>query len=190
MKTTETTPTSYCLRRTPFGLSAILWSFHREQPKIWRVLLPKRSVSAKQLVRTSFPDLMPSSCAAVDHVADQIAAFLTGEDIRFSLDIARLDLCTKFQQQVLLAEYGIPRGSVSTYHRIANHIGKANGARAVGRALATNPFPIIIPCHRAILSDGTLGGYQGGLEMKRALLKMEGVLFDPSGRVTIRELFY
>ena len=190
MKMPETTQSFYCLRRTPFGSVAVLWSVHRGQPRIWRALLCKPRVSAKQLVQTSFPDLVPSSCTEVDFVADQIAAFLTGEDIRFSLDIARLDLCSKFQQKVLLAEYGIPRGSVSTYHRIANHLGNANGARAVGRALATNPFPIIIPCHRAILSDGTLGGYQGGLEMKRALLKMEGVLFDSLGRVTIKELFY
>jgi len=133
---------------------------------------------------------MPSSCADVDLVADQIAAFLTGKGIRFSLKIVRLDLCSRFQQKVLVAEHGIPRGSVSTYQRIAKHLGNANGARAVGTALATNPFPIIIPCHRAIRSDGTPGGYQGGLQMKRALLKMEGILFDSSGRVVIEELYY
>ena len=190
MKKTEDTPSSYCLRWTPFGSVAVLWSLHRGQPKIQRALLSNPNISAKQIVQTSFPDLIPSSCAEVDFVADQIAAFLTGEDIHFSLDIVRLDLCSGFQRKVLLAEHGIPRGSVSTYHRIANHLGNANGARAVGRALATNPFPIIIPCHRAIRSDGTLGGYQGGIEMKRALLKMEGFLFDPSGRVIIKELFY
>ena len=190
MKKTENAQSSYCLRRTPFGSVAVLWQVHRGQPKIWRALLSKPNISARQLVQTSFPDLMPASCAEIDFVADQIAAFLSGEDIRFSLDTVRLDLCSRFQQKVLLAEYGIPRGSVSTYHRIANYLGNANGARAVGRALATNPFPIIIPCHRAIRSDGTLGGYQGGIEMKRALLKMEGFFFDPSGHVTIKELFY
>ena len=190
MKMTETTQSYYYLRRTPFGSVAVLWSVHREQPKIWRTLLSKHRVSAKQLVQTYFPDLIPSSCTEVDLVADEIAAFLTGEDIQFSLGIARLDLCSKFQRRVLLAEYDIPWGSVSTYHRIANHLGNAKGGRAVGRALATNPFPIIIPCHRTIRSDGTLGGYQGGLEMKRALLKTEGILFDASGRVTVKELFY
>jgi methylated-DNA-[protein]-cysteine S-methyltransferase len=137
-----------------------------------------------------FPDSSASSSAEVDALADRIAAFLTGEDIRFSLEVARLDLCSPFQQQVLRAEHGIPRGKVSTYQRIAGHLGHPRAARAVGTALAHNPFPIIVPCHRAIRSNGTLGGFQGGMEMKRALLKMEEVLIDASGRVVSRKLYY
>jgi methylated-DNA-[protein]-cysteine S-methyltransferase len=153
-------------------------------------LLSRPGALAKHLVEASFPDSISYSCAEVDAVADQIMAFLTGDDVRFCLDTIRLDLCSSFQQKVLAAEYGIPRGSVSTYQRIARHLGNANGARAVGAALAKNPFPIIIPCHRALRSDGTLGGYQGGLKMKRALLEMEGVLFDNRGRVLTEEVFY
>ncbi len=89
-----------------------------------------------------------------------------------------------------MAEYGIPRGSVSTYGRMAAHLGIPGGARAVGNALATNPFPIVIPCHRAIRSDGTLGGYQGGLAMKRILLEQEGVVIDDRGRVRSTKLYY
>ena len=190
MEKIETTQSSHCLCGTPFGPVAVFWSVHRDQPKIRRVLLSKSGVPAKHLVKTLFPDSISSSCAEVDVVADQIVAFLTGDDVRFSLDIARLDLCSRFQQKVLRAEYGIPRGSVSTYQRIARYLGNANGARAVGAALANNPFPIIIPCHRAIRSDGALGGYQGGLEMKRALLEMEGVLFNDIGRVITEDMFY
>jgi len=72
---------------------------------------------------------------------------------------------------------------VSTYGRIANHLGIPGGARAVGQALARNPFPIIIPCHRAIGAGGDLGGFQGGAAMKRALLELEGVELSSSGRV-------
>jgi methylated-DNA-[protein]-cysteine S-methyltransferase len=108
----------------------------------------------------------------------------------FPLEMIRLDLCTQFQQKVLRAEHGIPRGRVSTYQRIARHIGNAKGARAVGTALAKNPFPIIIPCHRAVRSDGTLGGYQGGVDMKRALLEMEGVYADTNDRVPTTAFFY
>jgi methylated-DNA-[protein]-cysteine S-methyltransferase len=169
---------------------AILWSVHQGQPKIRRVLLSRPGLSAKQILKSLFPDSIASSCAEVDALADRIAAFLTGEDIRFSLDVARLDLCSPFQQKVLRAEHGIPRGKVSTYQRIAGHLGNPRAARAVGTALAHNPFPIIVPCHRAIRSDGTLGGFQGGVEMKRALLEMEGVLADGSGRVASRQLFY
>jgi methylated-DNA-[protein]-cysteine S-methyltransferase len=110
--------------------------------------------------------------------------------MNFPLEIIRLDLCSEFQQGVLRAEHGIPRGSISTYQRIAGHLGKPSGARAVGQALANNPFPIIIPCHRAIRSNRTLGGYQGGLAMKRALLEMEGIRFDDTGRIATKDFFY
>ncbi|MCU0651108.1 MAG: MGMT family protein [Candidatus Omnitrophica bacterium] len=85
-----------------------------------------------------------------------------------------LDMCPVFQRKVLKAMLSVPRGTTITYKEIAQKIGRPGAARAVGNALANNPFPIIIPCHRAIRSDGTLGGYQGGTKMKRALLKAEG----------------
>lgn len=105
------------------------------------------------------------------------------------MEMVALELCGEFQRRVLLAEYGIPRGWVSTYGRIARHIGSPGAARAVGTALAENPFPIIIPCHRAVRADGTLGGYQGGKEMKRALLEMEGVEFKGAG-VSMERVYY
>jgi len=169
----DTTPSFHCLRETRFGPVAILWSVHQGRSKIRRVLLSRPGLSAKQAVESLFPDSIASSSAEIDALADRIAAFLTGGDIRFSLAVARLDLCSPFQQRVLRAEHGIPRGKVSTYQRIAGHLGNAQSARAVGTALAHNPFPIIVPCHRAIRSDGTLGGFQGGVEMKRALLERD-----------------
>jgi methylated-DNA-[protein]-cysteine S-methyltransferase len=169
LKNMEITPAFHRLRRTRFGPVAVLWSVHQGQPKIRRVLLSNPGLSAKQTLKSLFPDSNASSCAKVDALADRIAAFLTGENLRFSLEVARLDLCSPFQQQVLRAEHGIPRGRVSTYQRIAGHLGHPRAARAVGTALAHNPFPIIVPCRRAIRSDGTLGGFQGGVEMKRAL---------------------
>jgi len=179
-----------CLRETPFGPVAIVWSRFHARPMIRRVILSKPGSSAGLLVAIRFPDSRSSSCPEIDSVADRVAAFLAGDDIHFPLNTIRLDTCSPFQQKVLRAEHGIPRGSVSTYQRIARHVGNVKGARAVGTALAGNPFPIIIPCHRAIRSDRTLGGYQGGLEMKRTLLEMEGVYFDPSGRIGTHEFFY
>ena len=180
----------HCLRKTPFGPVGVIWSVYRGRPKIWRVLISKSGVSAKHLVRTSFPDSVFSSCSEVDAVANKILAFLNGDNIRFSLDINRLDLCSKFQQKVLRAEHGIPRGRVSTYRRIAKHLGNDNAARAVGGALANNPFPIIIPCHRAIRSNGELGGFQGGLRMKKALLEHEGVSISDEGKVLKTSIYY
>lgn len=60
----------------------------------------------------------------------------------------------------------------------------------MGGALARNPFPILIPCHRAIRSDGTLGGYQGGVAMKRALLEIEGVDITVNGKVRMSRIYY
>jgi methylated-DNA-[protein]-cysteine S-methyltransferase len=181
MKKMEKTQVFFCLRQTSFGPVAVVWSVHEGQAKINRVLLSSPDKSAKQLTVASYQSVKASSCSEINVIADQVKAFLNGEDIRFSLDMVRLDLCSDFQQNVLLAEHG---------QRIAKHLGNANGARAVGTALAHNPFPIIIPCHRAIRSDGTLGGYQGGLRMKRALLEMEGILFNDRGRIMTEELHY
>lgn len=190
MKGIERTDSFYCLRGSQFGPVTLLWSIHRGQPKIRRVLLSKPGLSAEHALKSVFPGSISSSCAEVDVVADGIVAFLTGDDVRFSLDAARLDLCSAFQQKVLRAEHEVPRGGVSTYQRIARRLGNVQSARAVGTALAHNPFPIMVPCHRAIRSDGTLGGFQGGIGMKRALLEMEGVLFHGSDRVASAQVFY
>jgi methylated-DNA-[protein]-cysteine S-methyltransferase len=155
-----------------------------------QILISRPGRRADAFLKARYPDSVPSSCGLVDDLAGKIAAFLDGADVRFELEFVRLDLCPPFQRRVLLAEYGIPRGSVSTYTRIAAHLGTPGAARAVGNALATNPFPIVIPCHRAIRSDGTLGGYQGGLAMKRALLEQEGVVIDERGRVVSPKLYY
>jgi len=95
--------------------------------------------------------------------------------LKMPLSLLRINQCSKFQQKVLRAVSAIPKGKVSTYQSIAKKIGQPKAARAVGRALATNPFPIIIPCHRVIYSDGSLGGYQGGRKKKLSLLRKEGI---------------
>jgi methylated-DNA-[protein]-cysteine S-methyltransferase len=175
---------------TPFGPVAILWALWKGKENIFRVLLSATGQSAAERVSRLFPGVEHSSCPKIERVAGGIEAFLNGQHVEFSLDTIRLDACSSFQQAVLCAEFGIPRGSISTYQFIAAHLEIPRGARAVGNALAKNPFPIIIPCHRAIRSDRSLGGYQGGLAMKRALLENEGVLFDDRGRVMIRRFYY
>jgi methylated-DNA-[protein]-cysteine S-methyltransferase len=190
MNKIEPSPIWFIVRPSPFGPFAVLWADHGRHPWICRVLLPKPHLPAAQAVRETFPGIKLSTCGEITKVADQIEAFLHGEDIRFSLATARLDLCSTFQEQVLRAEHGIPRGLVSTYQRIAAHLGRPSSARAVGMALAHNPFPIIIPCHRVIRADGALGGYQGGLAMKRKLLEMENITIDDSGYVTAARYFY
>jgi len=106
------------------------------------------------------------------------------------LDVTNFDECSTFQKSVLLAEQRIPRGCVSTYQLLAEYVSKPNEARAVGNALAKNPFPLIVPCHRAIRSEYHFGGYQGGFEMKRTLLGMEGIIFDDVGGAVCKQFYY
>jgi O-6-methylguanine DNA methyltransferase len=104
----------------------------------------------------------------------QLKAYLAGKPVRFNY---RLDLSsgTPFQQKVWRAMLTIPRGETRSYAWIAKRIGKPKAARAVGAACGANPVPIIVPCHRVLASDGTLGGFGGGLALKKQLLKLEGV---------------
>jgi O-6-methylguanine DNA methyltransferase len=81
-----------------------------------------------------------------------------------------------FQRAVLTAIQKIPFGETRSYGWVARAIGKPRASRAVGQALGANPIPIIIPCHRIIASDGSLGGYGGGLPLKRKLLTLEGAM--------------
>ena len=85
---------------------------------------------------------------------------------------------TDFQQQILNLVHQIPYGATTTYGEIADQIENPNASRAIGQVLRANPVPIIIPCHRVISSDGTLGGYGGVIGSKRkiTLLKHEGVI--------------
>lgn len=178
------------IKPTPFRSVGVIWTDLNDSPKIVRILLSKPGFSAEDRISELYPDSRASSCTEVDHLATSIKGLLEGEEISFSLDLVDLSLCTGFQQLVLRAEHQIPRGSISTYQLIAEYLGKRNGARAVGNALANNPFPLIVPCHRAIRSDRHLGGYQGGLKMKRVLLGKEGIPFDNAGRVTCAQFHY
>jgi methylated-DNA-[protein]-cysteine S-methyltransferase len=83
--------------------------------------------------------------------------------------------CWNRQKSIILKESQISLGYIATYASLAKACNYTHGSRVVARALAQNPFPLLIPCHRTIRSDGDLGGYQGGLEMKRKLLELEGI---------------
>lgn len=116
----------------------------------------------------------PDALAAV---TGQLREYFAGarSHIDLPVDLARL---TPFQKKVLQTARRIPPGTVWTYGQVARTIGKPKASRAVGQALGRNPVPIVIPCHRVIAGDGSLGGYSGGggLNSKRLLLHIEGAL--------------
>ena len=107
----------------------------------------------------------------------KVKQYLSGKITVLDVEVD-LRSATDFQRKVLMAALEVPRGQVATYAEIAERIGKPKAFRAVGQALRHNPIPIVIPCHRVIASDGTLGGYGGvmGSERKIKLLKLEGVM--------------
>jgi methylated-DNA-[protein]-cysteine S-methyltransferase len=104
----------------------------------------------------------------------QLAEYFAGERRGFDLRLAPEG--TPFERSVWDELRKIPFGETRSYGEIAQALGRPGAARAVGRANGANPIPIVVPCHRVLRTGGALGGYGGGLPMKEALLKLEGVL--------------
>jgi O-6-methylguanine DNA methyltransferase len=117
--------------------------------------------------------------AALSPVTRQLHEYFEGARSRFDVpvDLSRL---TSFQQRVLQVTRTIARGTVWTYRQVAEALGNPKASRPVGQALGHNPVPIVIPCHRVIAGDGSLGGYSAGagLDSKRFLLRLEGALTE------------
>jgi methylated-DNA-[protein]-cysteine S-methyltransferase len=105
-------------------------------------------------------------------LARQLRQYATGKSVRWSVPVD-LSSGTGFQQKVWRALGQIPRGQTRSYRWVAQKIGKPKAARAVGAACGANPVPVIVPCHRVVAGDGSLGGFGGGLPMKRQLLALE-----------------
>lgn len=124
--------------------------------------------------------LFPHEAAPADAVWDaarcaepvaQLEAFFRGERADFDLPLAPRG--TPFQRQVWEELARIPYGVSISYRELAARVGRPGAVRAVGRANATNPIPIVVPCHRVIGSNGSLTGYAGGVALKEALLRLE-----------------
>lgn len=145
------------------GLAAVEWGKSRPEFEAWLVKRFKRTVEYKPKM--------------VAQVASELRDYLKGRRRLFTL-VIDWTLLRPFQQAVLKATYEIPYGETRTYKEIAGHIGRPRAARAVGRAEATNPMPLILPCHRVIGTDNKLHGYGlgEGLKTKEWLLKLEGAL--------------
>ncbi len=123
--------------------------------------------------------LVTRSASAVSELEKHLREYFTGKRKSFAFPVD-LQGTTPFQRSVLRATGKIPYGKAVSYQKLASSIGKARATRAVGQALGSNPVPIIIPCHRVIAADGTLGGFTVGdspysTDIKRKLLILEKV---------------
>jgi methylated-DNA-[protein]-cysteine S-methyltransferase len=123
--------------------------------------------------RPARPDpLWVESARPFSAVVLQLDEYFCGSRQVFDLPLAPAG--TAFQLAVWRALQGIAYGHTTSYGQLARELGNANGARAVGLANGSNPLPVIIPCHRVIGTDGSLTGFGGGLDIKQALLRLEG----------------
>ncbi len=163
------------LQPTPLGTVVILWDGPPRRPVVRRIFLPRAGGSSLGRRRQVAPASVRVSCPRIAALGKSLAADLAGRPRRIPRALLALDTCPPFQRAVLRATGRIPRGQVRTYGQLAAQLGRPGAARAVGNALAANPFPLAIPCHRVVRAGGRLGGFGGGTALKRALLAREGV---------------
>ncbi len=157
---------------TKFGTIAIL--FENNSARIRRIFLPQKDKKSLELLVRSAGGTKEGSSPVVTGLKQKIQAYFRGNPIGCDWDILDMSNLTVLQQKALRETVAIPYGSVRSYGEIARRIGRPKAARFIGATMARNPFPIIIPCHRVIGAKGRLGGYGGGLELKRRLLQLEG----------------
>lgn len=118
-------------------------------------------------------DDLSEKTSATDKVFGQIDEYLKGERKKFTIyDLLELK-GTDFQKEVIKELRNIPYGEKSTYKEVAENINRKKATRAVANAIGRNPFFVVYPCHRVIRSDGNIGGFAYGVEVKRFLLKLE-----------------
>lgn len=128
------------------------------------------------------PEMAPP---ALDRERRELGEYFEGKRRRFDVSVD-LRWGTEFQRNVLRAASRIPFGETQCYGDVARRVGRPNAQRAVGNALGKNPLAIVIPCHRVIASGGGIGGYTGGLDIKRRLMRIEGIELEKASAVARR----
>ncbi|POX53313.1 cysteine methyltransferase [Streptomyces sp. Ru71] len=158
------------LAATPEGLVSVV--FHATDPVRDRAL-------ARLADRLGAEPVEAPDSPLLAEAIRQVEAYFTGARRDFALPLD-WSLVSGFNRQVLreLAD-GVPYGTVVGYGDLARRVGQPGAAQAVGLAMGANPLPVVVPCHRVVESDGGIGGFGGGLETKRKLLALEGVLPEP-----------
>jgi methylated-DNA-[protein]-cysteine S-methyltransferase len=161
----------YCSLPTPIGRVLVAAT----ASGLVRVSFRRSEASFRtELARGLGGDVVRSPARTAE-IVHQLRAYFRGERRTFDVSVD-LRGRTPFQRRVLMAAAEVPAGRVVSYGDIARRIGVPGASRAVGQALGRNPIPIVIPCHRVVASGGRLGGYTGGLDVKRKLLRIEGAL--------------
>jgi methylated-DNA-[protein]-cysteine S-methyltransferase len=165
----------YALFDTPIGTCGIVWN----QNGIVALQLPEKNLAEteKKLLAKGIVAVKGEPPSWIKAVIQKIQAFFLGESVDFSNTPLDLSNVSPFHQKVYQSLMKIPFGSITTYGELAKNIGTPNAARAVGQAMACNPFPLLVPCHRVVGAQENLGGFSayGKTKTKRRLLKIEGI---------------
>jgi methylated-DNA-[protein]-cysteine S-methyltransferase len=161
----------------------LVWQNVRGKSQVEHIYLPNPKRRLKERIIKDFPGIDKIPRKIPGGIDDRIVKLYFGKKENVDLSLLNLSNLTDFSAKVLKQACKIQRGKVATYSGLAAKLGTPRAARAVGTALANNPFPIIIPCHRVVRADGSLGGFGGGLRMKRELLDREGVALNAEDRV-------
>jgi methylated-DNA-[protein]-cysteine S-methyltransferase len=165
------TETLYAAISTPLGwISAIA-----SDRGLLATTLPQRSESHALMALGRATEGTRRDDSAFEELAGRLRSYFEGKPVAFP-DAIDISSGTSFQRQVWETARLIAYGETRTYLWIARQMEKPRAARAVGQALGANPLPIVVPCHRVTASDGGLGGFSGGLGVKRMLLRLEGAL--------------
>jgi len=146
----------------PRGVCSIAIGAERPHPEILHKLHPQHKP-----VRDD---------TALAPTVDTLLRYLNGEDVCLEAIAVDVSAGTPFQQTVWSELRRVPRGSVLSYNELAARVGRPLAARAVGNAMARNPVPLLVPCHRVIRADGSLGGFGCGVDVKKYLLRLEGII--------------
>ncbi len=160
------------LAATPEGLREIEFGTDVADP-VFAARMRRRGAEPVRLERIE--DASPAVRTNLERTAAQLSEYFGGQRAGFDIPLDWGEM-PPFQRAVLEATADVPFGRLDTYAGIARKIGNPGATRAVGNALGRNPIPVIVPCHRVIRSDATIGGYTGGLDKKQHLLSLEGVM--------------
>ena len=190
MTETSAAPTracSYTVRDTPIGPLLLAATdeglaevgFHARGRALERALARLTAALGARPVRADPGAPEPSPHPALAVAVGELDRYFAGELRAFTVELD-WTLSGGFNERVLreLAA-SVPFGATAGYQDLADRVGEPGGARAVGAAMGSNPLPVVVPCHRVVESGGGIGGFGGGLETKRRLLALEGVLPEP-----------